>query len=224
VRIVGLGILVGVFVAFVASRLIARAREPMVEVMVTTVAAYASFVIAEQIHSSGVLATVIAGMLCGDAATRSDLSEEGRVAVHVTWEYIAFALNSVLFLLIGFQVHVHDLLASWKAILVAFAAVTLGRVIVVLAVTALFSRSPKRLPFRWSLPLAWGGLRGGLSMVLVLGLPNEFPHRALLVSMTFGVVLLSIVFQGTTMSVLLDALGMSSTTPAAQEGGGHLTA
>jgi monovalent cation:H+ antiporter, CPA1 family len=210
VRIVGLGILVGVVVAFVAARLIARTNEAMVEVMVTTVAAYASFVLAEQVHSSGVLATVIAGMLCGDAARRSGLSAEGRVAVHVTWEYIAFALNSVLFLLIGFQVQVHELLASWKAILVAFAAVTLGRVLVVLVVTALFSRSKKRLPFRWSLPLAWGGLRGGLSMVLVLGLPDGFPHRALLVSMTFGVVFISIVLQGTTMSVLLDRLGMSS--------------
>jgi monovalent cation:H+ antiporter, CPA1 family len=213
-RIVGIGVAVGALIAFAASRLISRAKEPMVEMMVTTVAAYGSFVIAEQLHSSGVIATVIAGMACGAFTADSSLSAEGRVAVHVTWEYIAFALNSVLFLLIGFQVQLAELLASWQAILVAFVAVTLGRTVVVYLVTALFARSQRRLPFRWALPIVWGGLRGGLSMVLVLGLPTEFPHRLLLVHMTFGVVVLSILLQGTTLSMLLLRLRIGSTSPS----------
>jgi CPA1 family monovalent cation:H+ antiporter len=180
----------------------------MIEITLTTIAAYGSFIIAEHFHLSGVIATVAAGMLCGNYGARTGMSPSTRIAVESFWEYVAFALNSIVFLLIGFEVHLSALLLSWKMILVAYMAVTLGRAALIYAVTWLLRRTRETLPWSWSAVLTWGGLRGGLSMVLVLALPRDFPHRDLLVTMTFGVVLISILLQGLSMGPLLRKLGL----------------
>jgi len=86
--------------------------------------------------------------------------------------------------------------------------VTLTRGLVVLAVSAALRPPRERIPGAWSAVLVWGGLRGGLPMVLVLSLAPSFPHRDLLVSMTFGVVIISILVHGLTMSPLLRKLGV----------------
>jgi CPA1 family monovalent cation:H+ antiporter len=203
IRVVGLGLLVGAGVGYALSKVIQQIDDPMIEITLTTIAAYGSFVAAEQFHASGVIATVTAGMLCGNYAARTGMSPTTRIAVETFWEYLAFGLNSVVFLLIGLEVRLAAVLASWKAILAAFAAVTLGRAIVSFVVSALLRPTRERLPWSWSAVLTWGGIRGGLSMVLVLGLPDRFPHRELLVTMTFGVVVLSILLQGLTMGPVL---------------------
>jgi CPA1 family monovalent cation:H+ antiporter len=209
-KVVGLGLFIGVSFGFAASKVIQRVDDAMIEITCTTIAAYGSFVAAEEFHASGVIATVTAGMLCGNYGARTGMSPTTRVAVESFWEYVAFALNSIVFLLIGFQVHIDQLLASWKAIFAAYLAVTLGRAIVIFAVTALLRRTREKLPWRWSAIMTWGGLRGGLSMVLALGLPLDFPYRELIITMTFGVVLLSILVQGLTMRPLLKRFGLVS--------------
>lgn len=123
---------------------------------------------------------------------------------------MVFALNSIVFLSVGLEVRFGALVASWKPIVVAWLAVMLGRAAVIAAMRAVLSRTKERIPASWTPVLAWGGLRGALSMVLALGLPNTFPHRELIVNMTFGVVLLSILVQGLTMAPLLSRLGLSS--------------
>jgi monovalent cation:H+ antiporter, CPA1 family len=208
VRVVGMGAVVGLAVGFAISKVIQQVDDPMIEITLTTIAAYGSFVAAEQFHFSGVIATVAAGMLCGNYGARTGMSPSTRIAVESFWEYVAFALNSLVFLLIGFEVRVEALLAAWKPILVAWVAVTAGRAVVIYAVTGLLARSRERIPWRWAGVITWGGLRGALSMVLVLGLAADFPHRELLVTMTFGVVILSILVQGVTMAPLLRRLGL----------------
>ncbi len=208
VTVVGLGAFVGIAVSFAASKVIQQVDDPMIEITLTTIAAYGSFVLAEQFHASGVIATVAAGMVCGNYGARTGMSPSTRIAVESFWEYVAFALNSIVFLLIGLDVHVDALAASWEPILIAYLCVTLGRAIVIYMVTGLMRRTRERIPWSWTAILAWGGLRGGLSMVLVLGLAPSFPHRELLVTMTFGVVVLSILVQGLTMAPLLARLGI----------------
>ncbi|MHB9031934.1 MAG: cation:proton antiporter domain-containing protein, partial [Anaerolineae bacterium] len=95
-------------------------------------------------------------------------------------------------------------------ILIAFIIVTMSRAVVVLLVTAMLHKKREAIPFSWSLILTWGGLRGALPMVLILSLSTSLPHRALLVNMTFGVVLLSILVQGLTISPLMRWLGVIS--------------
>jgi CPA1 family monovalent cation:H+ antiporter len=208
VRIVGMGLVIGIAFGFTVSKAIQLIDDPMIEITLTTIAAYGSFVAAEQFHFSGVIATVTAGMLCGNYGARTGMSPSTRIAVESFWEYLAFALNSVVFLLIGFSVDIEMLFASMGPILLAFGAVTLARAAVVGGVGAALSLSRERIPWRWGAVLVWGGLRGGLSMVLVLGLEPSFPHRQLLVTMTYGAVVVSILAQGITMAPLLRRLGL----------------
>jgi CPA1 family monovalent cation:H+ antiporter len=208
VRIVGMGALIGTGVGLGASQIIKQVDDPMIEISLTTIAAYGSFLTAEHFHYSGVIAAVAAGMFCGNYAARVGMSPSTRVAVEAFWEYVAFALNSIVFLLIGLEVQFRLLLASWQAILVAYLIVTLGRGLIIFGGSSLLRRTRERIPWAWSVVLAWGGLRGALPMVLVLSLPAAFPHRELLVSMTFGVVILSILVHGLTMSPLLRWLGI----------------
>ncbi len=206
--VVGAGALIGATIGFAVAQVIRRVDDPMIEITLTTIAAYGAFVTAEQFHYSGVIATVVAGMLCGNYAARVGMSPSTRIAVQTFWEYAAFALNSIVFLLIGFEVRLESLLANWLPILVAYLAVTLGRAVVIVLVSLLLARTRERMPLSWAAVLSWGGLRGGLSMVLVLGLPLDFPQRTLLVTMTFGVVILSILLQGLTIAPLLRRLGI----------------
>jgi monovalent cation:H+ antiporter, CPA1 family len=94
-----------------------------------------------------------------------------------------------------------------------------ARAIVMATVEQVLARTPERLPARWSVVLFWGGLRGSLSMVLALSLPESFEHRALLIDLTFGVVLVSILVQGLTMSPLLRWAGAIRGGEASQEYG-----
>ncbi len=209
VLVVGAGAAVGIAVGFAASYLIHWLEDPMLEITVTTLAAYGSFLAAEQFHVSGIIATVAAGLVCGNFGARTGMSENSRMAVEVFWEYLAFALNSLVFLLIGFEVRIAELLTVWPAIVAAFLAVTIGRGIVVGTVGMALHRTPERIAPAWLSIITWGGLRGGLSMVLALGLPADFPNRELVVAMTFGVVLLSILGQGLTMGPLLRRLKLT---------------
>ncbi|NMO17269.1 Na+/H+ antiporter [Pyxidicoccus fallax] len=217
IKVAGLGALIGSAIGFVVAQVIKRVDDAMVEITLTVIAAYGSFVVAEHFHYSGVIATVVAGMLCGNWAAHAGMSPTTRVAVESFWEYLAFALNSVVFLLIGLEVKIGSLLASWKPILVAYVAVVVGRAVVVYGMSALLRLTSERMPWSWSAVLTWSGLRGAISMVLVLGLPADFPHRELLVNMTFGVVVLSIVIQGLTMAPLLRRLGITGLKDAYQE-------
>jgi len=128
------------------------------------------------------------------------------VATETFWEYVTFALNSVVFLLIGLEVPVQNLFASWLPIIAAYLIVTLARWLVVHVVWRLVGLTRERFSWSWSAVLSWGGIRGALPMVLALGLPPDFAFREQIISTTFGVVTLSILGHGLTMLPLLRRL------------------
>lgn len=207
-RVVGMGLGIGLAVGYGISKAIQRIEDPMIEITLTTIAAYGSFALAEHFHFSGVIATVAAGMLCGNYGATTGMSPSTRLAVESFWEYVAFALNSVVFLMLGFTVRISQLIASWPAIVVAWLALMAGRAVVVYGIGGLLQKTPERVPSRWLAVITWGGLRGGLSMVLALGLPDSLAHREFLITLTFGAVVLSILLQGMTMAPLLRRLGL----------------
>jgi CPA1 family monovalent cation:H+ antiporter len=211
------GALVGIAVGAAASVVTKRVDEPAIEITLTVIAAYGSFVAAEQFHLSGVIATVAAGMVCGNYGRRYGMSPTTRLSVQSFWEYVAFALNSIIFLLIGFEVSLSALAGYWWEILAAAAAVFAARFGVVFAVSALLRGTSERVPPGWSSVIAWGGVRGALSIVLALGLPRDLPHREQLVTMTVGVVLTSILLQGLTMAPLLRRLGVVRADTASRD-------
>jgi len=209
ILIVGGGVALGFAAGAVASKLISRIDDAVIEITITVITAYGTFALAEQIGVSGVIATVVAGMHCGTYAWTESMSRKTRLALDAFWEYIAFALNSVVFLLIGFEVSTSALLAAWPEILLAFVVVVVARALVVYGVGGLLNRTRERIPSGWLAVMTWGGLRGALSMVLALALPFDFPNRDLLITLTFGVVLLSILVQGLTMQPLLRRVGLA---------------
>lgn len=206
--VVGVGGLIGAGIGYAVSLVIQKVDDPMIEITLTTIAAWGSFLVAEQAHASGVIATVAAGMICGNYAKRTGMSASTIVATESFWEYVAFALNSLVFLLIGFEVQIESIVANWQPIVLAWIAVTGARAVVVTGVVALLGRTREKMPWSWATVLSWGGLRGGLSMVLVLSLAADFPHRHFLVTVTFGVVLMSILLQGLSIGPVMRRLGL----------------
>ena len=100
-------------------------------------------------------------------------------------------------------------------ILIAWLAINLARAVVVFGKYALMrAAGSKRFPLSWATVITWGGLRGGLSMVLALALPHDFSHRELILHMTFGVVLLTLLVQGLSIKPLLRWVGLAE--PAAR--------
>ncbi len=202
------GALLGLVVGYAASKVTELIDEPLVEITLTTIVAYGSYLLAEHFHVSGVIATVIAGLTVGNYGSQTGMSPRTRVAVWSFWEYVAFLVNSLVFLLIGVEVHVAQILESWWTILLAIGAVLLGRVIVVYMLSPLSGRLGEPIPSRWNPVMIWGGLHGSVSIALALSLPLDFPHRATLLTLCFGVVAFSIVVQGLTMKPLLNWLGV----------------
>ncbi len=195
----GIGALVGLAVSYVTTLV----SDHLIEIMLTTIAAFGSYLLATAAHGSPVLAVVAAGMATGNVGARFGLTPTNRIAVESFWEYAVFAANSFVFLLLGKEIDLARMLSHWAPILLAWVVLMVARAIVIFVVERVLSRTSERLPPRWAAVLTWGGLRGSLSMVLALSLPATFEHREMLIDLTFGVVLISILVQGLTMSPLL---------------------
>jgi monovalent cation:H+ antiporter, CPA1 family len=178
-----------------------------VELTFTTVAAYGSFLVAEGLGVSGVLATIAAGLVIGNWGPLGVLSEPGREAVQAFWEYAAFVANSFIFLLIGMHEAAQNFRAVWPAAAVAVLAVMVGRAFAVYPLCLLFARSSLRVKVPHQHALVWGGLRGALALALSLGLPDELPGRSAIITVSFAVVAFSVFAQGLTMPPLLRAIG-----------------
>jgi CPA1 family monovalent cation:H+ antiporter len=206
--IAGGGVVIGLAIGSLISAVIHRIDESVIEIGLTVIAAYGSFVLAEHLHVSGVLATVVAGMLCGRDGRGHSAPDIPRAAVESFWQYIAFALNSIVFLLIGFEFDELRVGPTWVMVLGGFAAMLIARAVVVGMLLAAGPLTRENVPGRWGVPLIFGGLRGALSIVLALALPASLPSRDLLVSMTVGVALLSIIGQGLSMPAIISGLGI----------------
>jgi monovalent cation:H+ antiporter, CPA1 family len=199
-----IGLLAGALVAGVVLVIIGRTDDQLIEVALTTVAAYGSFLLAEHFGGSGILGTLTAGMLLGNLAPRwGFFSEAGDRAVRSTWEFITFLANSLVFLLIGLAEGHEDFGGLWWTAGAAVIAVLAGRTAAVYPVCALFSRGLNRVGAAQQHALVWGGLRGALGLALVLSIPESFPWRHPIVVVTFAVVAFSIIVQGLTCRPLL---------------------
>jgi CPA1 family monovalent cation:H+ antiporter len=208
VRVAVGGIIVGLSLGWVTAEVIARVDDYLIETTLTTVLAFGAFLVAERLHVSGVLAVVAAGILCGNLGTRG-MSPTTRIVLLNFWEYLAFVANSLVFLLIGLDVNIPQLIAAAAPIAIGVLAVLASRALVVYTLTWLVGLVRRmHVPPAHRHVLFWGGLRGAISLALVLSLPTTLADRELLRVMTYGVVLFTLLAQGTTMSVLLRRFGL----------------
>jgi CPA1 family monovalent cation:H+ antiporter len=211
VRVAGLAVVVGMAVGGAVSLLTRTINDPMVEITLTVLTAYGAFIAAESMGLSGVIACVTAGMLTGNWGAPRGMSAATRAAVDVFWSYVAFLFNSFVFLLMGLEINLEKLAHYLPEILVGWVAINLARAALVFSKYAIMRAAGRGgLPASWAKVLTWGGLRGGLSMVLALSLPRQFSHREMILHVTFGVVLLTLLVQGLTIKSLLRAVGLTA--------------
>ncbi len=204
------GIVVGLVLGWLVAQLIARVDDSLIVTTLTTLLAYGAYLAAEQFHVSGVLAVVVAGLLSGNVGL-AGASPTTKIMLFNLWDYLAFLANSLVFLLIGLSVDLPQMWANRGAIIVAVLAVLVSRAMVVYGISWVthLGKKNSRMPLKWRHVLFWGGLRGAISLAMALSLPLALPQRETLLSMTFGVVLFTLLAQGTTIKLLLKRLGLT---------------
>lgn len=202
------GTLCGLGVGWLCLLVAGRTEDPLVEISLTMIAAYSSFLLADHFHMSGVLATLAAGVLIGNFGKLGSLSTAGRPMLLGFWEFAAFLANSFVFILIGDAEASRTLLAAIPVAVVATLAALAGRAVTVYPCSLAFARTRLAIPWKYKHVLFWGGLRGALALALALALPAELPNRDEVIGAAFLVVAFSIFVQGLTMPMLVRKLGL----------------
>ena len=202
------GLVVGVVVGLAASLVHRNLDDHLIEITLSTIVAYGSFLLGQRLGMSGVVACVAAAIVLGNLGRQRTMSPVTRVTMSTVWEYAAFVANSLIFLLIGLSMHLAVIAGHVALVAIAFVVVVAARAVTVYGyglIARLFSAG---LPSRWQHVLVWGGLRGTIALALVLSVPATTVGHATLEVVTFGVVLLSLVGQGLTMPWVTHRLGL----------------
>jgi len=202
------GMVTGLALGYLAFLFLKRLNDHVLEVLITLLLAFGAFTIAEHtFHVSGVMAVVTAGVLIGNQGARLAMSPTTRLAIKNFWEIAAFIINSLIFLMIGTQIHLRELWSIWPLILGGFAIVILARAAACYPVLLMLNLGGEKLPPRWFHVINWGGIHGSIPVALALGLPG-ISHRDFIVNLVFGIVFLSLTVQGLTVAPLVRALGL----------------
>lgn len=215
------GFALGIGTGYAAGLLMRRIKDHLVEILVTVILIYGVFLLAEEAGISAIIAVVTTSLMIGNFSQKMQLSATTQIALSSFWNFTAFALNSILFLLIGLQLNFHLLLDNLFPILIGLVAVNLGRVVVIYPFSRLVnwvqglrskSDSPE-IPSKWQHVLVLGNLKGSLSMALVVSLPDSLIFKDYLEILTFGVVFFSLVGQGTTLRPILRLFRLQTISP-----------
>jgi Na+:H+ antiporter len=223
VRVAG-GALIGAALGWVAARLVRRLDDHLAELTLTVVLAYGAYLLAEALGLSGVIATLLAAGAFG-AVARDGLTARAVEAIDVVWEFAAFLLTAGVFLLVGVSIAPEALVRAAGAIGWGIVAVLIARALVVFGVLGGGSRildgiaaraggigTPAGiLPTAWLPVLFWAGLRGAVSVALALSLPATIPNRDLIQGITFGIVLFTLIVQGSTTGWVVRRSGVATT-------------
>lgn len=214
------GIAVGWATAWVMLWAARRLDDTLLETALSFIAAYGAFLLAEELHLSGVMATVTCGIVVGRQA-HTRFSARTRLEARVVWDFVEFVLTSLVFILIGLQLNaiLGELEGrsawelAWLALLVSLALI-LVRFLWVFPATYLarlvphIRRHDPSPPWQQVFVIAWAGMRGVVSLAAALALPEGFPERDLIVFLAFCAILATLVVQGTTLEWVARRLGL----------------
>lgn len=213
--VVGIGIGVGSLIGFGISYLTQRFDLPLVEQSLTLVSAYGTYVITEDLGGSGVMGVVTTGLILGNFGSQIGMQANTRVTVTQFWEFIAFFVNSIVFLLIGDQINWDDLGENLGLIAVTVGAMLVTRAIAIYGLGALSNwLAGSKISLSQQTVIWWGGLRGSVSIALALSVPNILSQREQTSAIVFGVVLFTLLIQGLTIKPMLVKLELLSNKAA----------
>ena len=214
IREVAGGLGLGLALGYAGYRALKSIDDHSLELLITLALVMFVYTLSFWVHVSGPIAVVVAGLFIGNPGRRLAMSDRTREHIDAFWRMIDGVLNAVLFLLLGLSVFA---VSHWSDVVLPALAVVpiclLGRFIsVAVPVAAMRVRGPLR---RGLIPiLTWSGLRGGISVALVLSLPR-FPGKEVLLASTYAVVVFSVVVQGLTVRHLLAYYGVGEDRDAA---------
>lgn len=205
IEVIG-GIIFGLLLGWITYRLLRSIDDFDIEVIITLSAVMGGTIIAQKLHLSAPLAIVAAGLVVGNDTLRNNsMSETTELYVDKFWELIDILLNAVLFVLIGMEMLVLAFEGKYfLAGLLAIPVILVCRFISLWFPIKLFKEKLDFVP-NTNLIMTWGGLRGGISIALALGLSSEM-HRELFLVVTYIVVVFSILAQGLTIGGLVKKL------------------
>lgn len=196
------GALVGLAAGYGAYRMLKSIDQHHVEILITLALVMGGYALADLLHTSGPIAVVVAGLLIGNHGRHLGMSDTTREYLDTFWELIDELLNAILFVLIGLEVLALSFKSEYLiAGLVAIPLVLMARFVSVSLPVQVF-RLFQELTDRATLILTWGGLRGGISVAMALSLPPS-SFRDLIITMTYIVVVFSILVQGLTIGRIL---------------------
>ncbi|MBE9009927.1 Na+/H+ antiporter [Pseudanabaenaceae cyanobacterium LEGE 13415] len=205
--VIGIGIGTGVLIGFGISYLTQRFELPQVEQSLTLVAAYGSYIIADDLGGSGVLAVVTTGLILGNFGSRIGMNPRTRIIVGEFWNFLAFLVNSIVFLVIGDQIRFNLLRQNIGAIAITIIVMILARAIAVYGLSFLSNLfTPFNIQRKNQTVLWWGGLRGSVTIALALSVPTQLSDRSMIISIVFGVVLFTLLVQGLTIQSFVQKL------------------
>ncbi len=217
-KFVGVGIGLGCLVGFGISYLTQRFDLPLVEQSLTLVSAYGTYLITEELGGSGVISVVTVGIILGNFGSRIGMNPRTRLLVSEFWEFLAFFVNSIVFLLIGDQIEFDSLSDNLDIIAIAILAVLATRFIGIYGLANLsntFTKVDISVPEQTV--LWWGGLRGSVSIALALSVPVSLNGRQDIIDTVFGVVLFTLLIQGLSTQWVLKKLDLVGDQPLRQE-------
>lgn len=204
------GSLVGAVVGVLAAFLLKFFRDNVSQAVVTLVAAYLGFLLAEKMLAvSGVVAVLVAGLILSYTLSANRQKADTTLFVDAFWQFNVFVAESLMFLFMGVIITVAMFSDNWLAMLIAIAAVLIARVMILATGATLLIpfKSQLRLPLSEQRLLLTGGLRGAVTLALVLSLPTELSYWWTIQSMAFGVVLFTFFVQAPLMPHLLSQAG-----------------
>ena len=210
VAAIAISAVIGLAAGFLAARLVAGVGDHLIELTISVVLAYGTYLVADQLHFSGVLATVTAAVVFGNYGPGRDRTPTSSDAIDTVWEFLAYLLTAVVFLLVGLAIPPARLLGSLVPILWAVVGMLAGRALIVYVLFGAASRLAPlpglagTVPRAWLHVMFWAGLRGAVAVAMALALPVDMPQRELLQDITFGAVLFTLVFQATTIGRVVE--------------------
>ncbi|HHB79788.1 MAG TPA: sodium:proton antiporter [Saprospiraceae bacterium] len=204
---VGGGLALGLLLGYVAYLMLKAIDNYNVEVMVTLAIVMGGYLLANRLHFSGPLAMVVAGLIVGhDTVRATTMSEITEMYVDKFWEMLDVFLNAILFVMIGLEM----IAMNWQPVYVVIGLITIVIVLlaryVSLSLPILFFRKKLNFVPYTGVIMTWGGLRGGISIALALAIPGENPFRDLFITITYVIVIFSILVQGLTVKGLVQRL------------------
>jgi CPA1 family monovalent cation:H+ antiporter len=204
------GTAIGLAVGFLGLALLRFAEDAPLEILATLVIAYGSYLAADLVHASGIVAVVVAGIVV--ARYGAQLGRLHGPQLLGFWSLLAFVLNAMLFIIVGAALPAWTLLPVAWLVLAAFLIMLVTRAAPVYGLLALAAYRGPSIPWRWRHVTFWAGLRGALSVALALSVAglNGVDSRVSVVA--YGVVLLSLLVQGALMAPVMRGLKIESSS------------